>query len=662
MENKSRTLTAQTATLTSLAILKVDIDEGSRDYIDYLVAFTLEALAIHRPEVVSDSLVVDLLNEEFGFRIPLKAVHHVLRKLTKKHGYLEHKDGAYFLSPSLPQPTMAVRRQVAEQQINEVIQRLCAFSKTIGQDPSWTPEKASASIMSFLGHFAIDCLKTYVFNTVLPNIPKSGVQEHYVVGRFVSDAYANDRKLFDGFIVLVKGQMYANALTCPDLQSLHQHFNRLTCFLDTPVVLNLAGLHGKANEIAAKELIELTRALDGSVGIFHHTLEETLGVIRFAISHYQDLGVTNRVLRELRASRTQKSDLILLEGRLEEYLKSLNVRVYDTPPYKSDYQIDEKAFRDALHEEINHMGAQALNFDINSVRSIYVKRNGVAPSRLEDAIAVFVSSNSTFARVAFEEGKKHNSAREVSPVITDYSLANIAWLKAPLKNPSLPEQETLALCYAALEPSHALVEKYVRTMDEMRKGGQLSENDHAILRASALAESEMMDMTLGDDSALTYQSLTEILERAKATLTSELSDEHQKTLGEKEVELVSLENNLVQANLDAGAARQAYDKVSRAVESRANKIANLLFMLVFLAISLGLLLGAFIAGGLVSPEADGRSNYVKWGMITLAALTILWGWWNWHTGQTLRSLLRGPEERLAKFIAKLLLPESSHNR
>ncbi len=42
------------STLTSLAILKVNIDEDERDYIDYLVTFILHVLKIHAPNPVTD--------------------------------------------------------------------------------------------------------------------------------------------------------------------------------------------------------------------------------------------------------------------------------------------------------------------------------------------------------------------------------------------------------------------------------------------------------------------------------------------------------------------------------------------------------------------------------------------------------------------------------
>ena len=36
--------------------------------------------------------------------------------------------------------------------------------------------------------------------------------------------------------------MYANALVCPDLESLQKKFNNLTFYFDTPIVLNLLGM------------------------------------------------------------------------------------------------------------------------------------------------------------------------------------------------------------------------------------------------------------------------------------------------------------------------------------------------------------------------------------------------------------------------------------
>ena len=49
-----------TATLTSLAMLKIEIDNGG-DYLDYLKPFVEQALFEDRPAIVSDAAVVSMI-------------------------------------------------------------------------------------------------------------------------------------------------------------------------------------------------------------------------------------------------------------------------------------------------------------------------------------------------------------------------------------------------------------------------------------------------------------------------------------------------------------------------------------------------------------------------------------------------------------------------
>ena len=54
-------------TLTSLAILKVNVDHG-RDYLDYLRPFILDVLAKNSPERITDVVVTRLISKNFGPR------------------------------------------------------------------------------------------------------------------------------------------------------------------------------------------------------------------------------------------------------------------------------------------------------------------------------------------------------------------------------------------------------------------------------------------------------------------------------------------------------------------------------------------------------------------------------------------------------------------
>ena len=196
----------------------------------------------------------------------------------------------------------------------------------------------------------------------------------------------------------------------------------------------------------------------------------------------------------------------------------------DTPRYIEALQIDETVFEQILEDEVSYYNPRAKEHDINSVRSIYaIRGNRIAPS-LEKAHAVFVTSNSAFSRAAWEYGKQHESSRDVSVVISDFSLANVAWLKAPMGALSIPKTQLLALSYAALEPSRALLSKFMTEMDRLESRGNITKRDHQLLRSNPLVYPELMHLTLGKDTSLTAETVTETLERVSKAIKEEESE------------------------------------------------------------------------------------------------------------------------------------------
>jgi hypothetical protein len=97
----------------------------------------------------------------------------------------------------------------------------------------------------------------------------------------------------------------------------------------------------------------------------------------------------------------------------------------------------------------------------------------------------------------------------------------MAWLKAPMGSPALPKAEVLAFSYAALYPSRELLDKYLTEIEKLERGGRISERDHQLLRSSTLAQEELMKLTLGDDAALTEETIMETLERVSAEIKRE---------------------------------------------------------------------------------------------------------------------------------------------
>ena len=59
-----------TATLTSLAMLRVNLEEQRGDYLENLRPFILQVLFTHNPNPVTDAIVAQHVREDFGLVIP----------------------------------------------------------------------------------------------------------------------------------------------------------------------------------------------------------------------------------------------------------------------------------------------------------------------------------------------------------------------------------------------------------------------------------------------------------------------------------------------------------------------------------------------------------------------------------------------------------------
>ena len=273
-------------------------------------------------------------------------------------------------------------------------------------------------------------------------------------------------------------------------------------------------------------IVELLYSLGATVATFAHSRDELENVIKAAAQQVESWNARSQIVMEARRCGTTKSDLLVLASHIDDKLEESRIDVFRTPRHIDDYQIDEAEFEKVLDGEVSYLNPRAKERDINSVRSIYVLREDTSPSILERAKAALVTSNAGFSQAAFQYGQKYEASREVSSVITDFSLANMAWLKAPLGAPEVPMAELLAVSYAALEPSAPLFEKYLSEIDRLKQQGKITERDHQLLRSSYLVTEELMNLTLGEEEALTEQTVTETLKRVTEEIRKEESDKY----------------------------------------------------------------------------------------------------------------------------------------
>ncbi len=525
---------ANSWTLTSLAMLKVRIDVQHGDYLDYLEPFVLEVLRKTRPPVIKDEDIATSLLEEFGLRIPHRGIQLVLGRI-RKRGIIDKRDSLYVLVKEISDTGIDQRRAQAKQRIDVLVHQLAEYAAK-EHDRKWSEEYAAEVLKGYLSTFGVDCLKTYIHRTALPELAKKTPQEIRVVHAFVRHSHRTSVESFESLIVVIKGHMLANALLCPDLESLQKKFDYVTFFLDTGFLLGVLGLQADPENKAAQDLVSLLRELRGKLAVFDNTVAELTNLLKAAEEQLKNPNTTLRLAVELRDQGRTVSDIVLVRSQLEQLLEQKGIAPRPFPETTKEFQIDQLQLDSLLKDAMDYRRDEARTHDVDCIRSIFTLRRSLRPKRLEDALAVFVTTNQSVSRVAFEFGKHFEHSREVSAVITDFSLANVAWLKAPLRAPDLPEHEILAACYAALEPSDLLWTKYLAEVDKLKKASAISENDHAFLRLDTIAREELMDLTLGEDEALTSESVLEILQRAKDAIVKEAQAKSER-LGEENLNL-----------------------------------------------------------------------------------------------------------------------------
>jgi hypothetical protein len=348
------------------------------------------------------------------------------------------------------------------------------------------------------------------------------------------------------------------------------------------------------------------------------------------------------VVEARRAGKT-RSDIALLRSHLEDELASREVLVRQTPPHVRDYQIDELALEAAIGAEIRYMNPRARDFDVKSIRSVYTLREGRAGRRLEDCVAVLVSSNAALAHAAFAFRAENDSDAEVSTVITDYGLGNLAWLKAPLAAPRLPELEVMATCYAAMSPSDALWSRYLREIEKLEKDRRISATDLQFLRSSLRAREELMDLTLGSEAELSGETVAEILTRVK-----------QEVGLAKDIEILREKQARASAEDDRLAIAAKYARVEGRVASVAHEVGRIVRRGVLGACIALAAVGSFAATFGV-PQAVLRT-VGRAPVASVLFVVLLWGIWNWSSGSTFRSIASrcgdAAEVRVYRIVAK----------
>ncbi len=613
-------------TLVSLAILKVNIDNGGH-YLDYISPFVIQILVDNAMKRIEVDRIRRCLLSDYGLKIPDCTIQEVIKRIIKKYpSEIIRENGVYCIIKDLDDPLIGMKKANISRQIDSVISGLLVYSKR-STKPFASDEEAVNAICIYLSNFGISCLRAYVQGTTLPCAADDTGPDVVNVSKYVVHLLRTDPLLFGYFMILVQGHMLANSLLCQDLKDVSSTFRNVTFYFDTPLLIRRLGLEGEEKQEVTHDLMELLVQLGGNLAVFSHTRDELENVISSSATYLDRDDGRGSIIQEARLRGTSRSDLLMIAGRIDDSLAEMGIHIRSTPPYDMNFQIDEAVFSRSLGDELMYNNECAKDCDVNSVRSIYVLRGYTSPSTLERSKAVLVTCNSRFAQVAYEYGKKFESSRAVSSVISEYSLANMAWLKAPMKFPDLPKKEVIAFSYAALGPSEKLLNKFIVEIGKLEDKATITAKDHQLLRCNLNVRQELVHLTLGDDKALSEATAIEILQRVTDEIKEEQKVQYDEIIQERDHKQQVTEDQLNDTQRALEKARYANSLMIRNINDTSNRYADKWSKIVAWILRVIIVLSAYSGFFLTVP--NGMINTVlksfAWIFCSISIVSLIYG-------------------------------------
>ena len=605
-------------TLISLAILKEQIN-NNEDYLSYFNPFVigiLKKLDLSNP--VNDELISEQLYSVCGLKFPKRIVQLMLKKVSKKNGVYT------IVQEKLEkQENVFAKTGTIKSQLSDLINNFSEFCKE-KYKASLTEEDSLDAFIQFLSKFSISAIRLSISGTAF-EVPKKNKDVNLIyVSQYILTIFKTDSKRFEEFEVLLKGNMIANSIVSDTLIDTPQTFKNVVFYLDTPIIVELYGLDGSILEESATELLNLVTKIGGKFAVFEHTKQETSSLIYRAAEQYdvRESRLNNKILENLLETGLSKSDLQLKAEKLSEFLTSKGIKTEEDPDIKTEYCIDEEALSKLMDERVGVYREKVKRQDIRSVQNIYQLRKNKPSNRLEECGAVFVTNNPHLASAIHAYGRIMSDENNVSAVITDFSLANMAWLKAPLGACDLQKIELLSMAYLSLQPSNELLQKYLSEIEKMQKDKSLSDSDYFLLTCQ-LNNSELVAYTMGNEDALTKETVMSLLERIK----TEIRDEESQKLAEEESKHKETKNELSVTRKELDESKTELSKITQKIvwnsKHWANSVISFLKGFMICLVIIGL-----IPQIPIIPSLPSKFEWIEWiGLMVsiLSGLSLLTG-------------------------------------
>jgi hypothetical protein len=493
-----------------LAVLKAHWEAGET-YVDIFLPFLAEcAVSDGRPTIPVADLRA-MATEKFGFSLPQDTVIAIMKRASRKDlGRIEHRSFQPDLVQLAAYDRTAERAQAGREQV-VLVDRFIAFSQGYGVEV--TRDEAEEMLIKFIEDNASSVLAATRGLSSLSTMVSA--EQEYLVAAFILKIVEPDPALAGYLERLVIGSMLATAIYTTHMAAPDARMDGLTVFFDTGVLLDALGHAGPESAAAALESLRVIASTGARLACFEHTVKEVESILHAVgdqLHRPRAAGVFARgVEQHALASGLGRNDLYERAVTARSDVQALGILPTDTPDRVPRLQINETDASELLRDTIGYHNPTALRYDLDSLMAIHLIRHGARRFKVEQCGAVFVTGNGLLVNAGRKLFGAAEGAVPVAMRLTD--LVTLAWLKQPAAAPNLPKLLLSANCYAAIQPSDALMRAYVEKAEQLRASGKIDEEQVYELCYGLEERRILMTVTKGVSEWVTTDTVTQVMEK-----------------------------------------------------------------------------------------------------------------------------------------------------
>ena len=656
-------------TIISLALLKAQWETNKHDYLETFVPMVVECIRLSDHSAISLPKLTNDMDGRFGIGIPQHALKLILTRLKDK-GYINVEHKAYVpVYNKLANSTFAFTVQSVTASHERIIKGIVQFCGTTF-NVALTPSDAESALHSFLQTDpSLASGKLLLSSQPIP--PKVGPSRDFMIAAFIQYVESQRSADFEHLETIVKGSMLVSALYLPDPARAGRKFKGTDIYFDTSLLIYALGHAGPARQDPCLELLALLADSGVKLSCFSHTFDEISAALNACFIRMEKgklSGAYGPSMEYFLSEGLGADDVLLKMNHLEADLKALNIYIRPSSQGDDHDEIDEAALKSLLEAELINLNEHAIDRDVKSLACVKRLWKKTEPICLEDAPALFVTTNSVVARVARRffarmiSTSEGDVPRAVAPCITDQSLTTLLWLKRPTQAPNLPRKRLIADCMAAMQPSALLWAKYEDALERLVKKGTLPPDDYYLMRYSREAKRALMDETVGDDEVFVEGTVDQVMDRARRAM---LVDTERELAKEREARIVAegraLEERARREEEVAGIrdllTRRERETATR-IHERALQYAYLATICVHVVVLAILVVGTYSGSKFAarSFQLDTmKSGVIKNTLLIVQAILFLLGVVHLHFGIPVHSPIKRFEAFLAGRIERWLL-------